>query len=134
VEPNAWGRFGKSSHLGTSSHFSFLRASARTFASGTRVGRTKSGVAAFFVDKAPPEVKEAYRWLVSTPSAPQGLLSRTMENWQECTEPARRVSRRIPQLPDGPGAERFETTWEPGENSRFSELNPRRFYERWISS
>ena len=118
-------------------NFSFLRASARTFRVWHPRGPDKIEVwACIFVDKAAPsEVKEAYRLAGIHTFSPSGTLEQDdMENWQECTRTCQGVvSRRYPlNYQMGLGHERFDDdlgAW--ASNSRFSELNPRRFYERW---
>jgi len=88
------------------------------------------------VDKAaPPDVKEAYRLSGIRTFSPSGTFEQDdMENWQECTRTCQGVvTRRYPlNYQMGMGQERFDDdlgAW--ASNSRFSELNPRRFYERW---
>ena len=118
-------------------NFSFLRASARTFRVWRPRGPDKVEVwASIFVDKAaPPDVKEAYRLAGIRTFSPSGTFEQDdMENWQECTRTCQGVvTRRYPlNYQMGMGQERFDDelgAW--ASNSRFSELNPRRFYERW---
>ena len=56
-----------------------------------------------------------------------------MENWQECTKTCQGVvSQRYPlNYQMGLGHERFDDLGAWTSNARYSELNPRRFYERW---
>src|SRR5919197_5386230 len=118
-------------------NFSFLRSTARTFRVWHPRGPDKIEVwSCTFVDKAAPaEVKEAFRLAALRTFSPSGTFEQDdMENWQECTRTCRGVvNRRYPlNYQMGLGHERFsEELMAWASDYRWSEINPRRFYQRW---
>jgi 3-phenylpropionate/trans-cinnamate dioxygenase subunit alpha len=118
-------------------HFSFLRATSRSFRVWHPRGPDKTEVWSWvYVDKAaPPEVKEAMRLAGVRGFSPSGTFEQDdMDNWQECTQTCRgAVSRRHAlNTQMGLGHERFDEGLQAwASDFRMSESNHRQFYRRW---
>ena len=118
-------------------NMSFLRGSSRSFRVWHPKGPDKIEVISCqFVDKAaPPEVKEALRVTGLRAFGPAGALEQDdMDNWEECTRVNRgAVTRRYSlNYQMGLGHDRFDEelgAWS--SDFRFSDSNPRYFYQRW---
>jgi 3-phenylpropionate/trans-cinnamate dioxygenase alpha subunit len=119
-------------------HFSFLRASSRTFRVWHPRGPEKIEIWSWiYVDKAaPPHVKEAIRLAGVRGFSPSGTFEQDdMDNWQECTRTCRGVvSRRYAlNMQMGLGHEHFDEDLQAWSSDyRFSESNHRQFYQRWM--
>ena len=117
--------------------FSFLRATSHTFRVWHPRGPDKIEIWSWsYVDKAAPAgVKEALRLAGVQGFSPSGTFEQDdMDNWQECTRTCRGVVSRRYQLnmQMGLGHDGFDEAlmgW--ASESKFSESNHRRFYQRW---
>ena len=119
-------------------NFSMLRSVSRTFRVWHPRGPEKTEVWAWvFADKAAPAaVKEAIRLAGMRGFGPSGTFEQDdMDNWQGCTQTGRgAVARRdFLSYEMGLGHEHFDEELKAwASDYRYSEINHRGFYRRWV--